>query len=190
MRMGDGNCQRIGRIGRFNTCGRQEPPDHGLHLFLAGVTDTDDAFLHLIRRVFSDMQSCARAREHGNGARLTELHGGRRILVYERLFDSERLRFDARKHIEQCLVKRKQSRRERIIVMGGQDTVRNMEEVPSRDFYRAPTHAGEAGIYAQNAHARHASPAESLALSFWEAPRPRNRNQTAASFRISASDSS
>jgi hypothetical protein len=87
MGVADGDGERIGGIGRVWPGLRQQHPDHVMDLLLLRMTDTDDALLDLVRRVFGKWYSGCRRRQDRHAPRLPELQACARVLAHEGLLD-------------------------------------------------------------------------------------------------------
>jgi aryl-alcohol dehydrogenase-like predicted oxidoreductase len=150
--MGDGRSQRIGRIGLIAARRRQQHLDHGLHLLLAGMADTDHAFLDVIGRIFGNLQIGLCGSQERNRARMTELQSRRGIFGHESLLDRDSGRAVFGDHRAQRAMQGVEPSAEIGLGIAGEHAVADMGQPGAGHVNHAPAHAGEAGIEAQNAN--------------------------------------
>ncbi len=146
----NGGGQRIGSIGLSATGRRQKPPDHGLHLLLAGVADADDAFLDVIGRVLGDLEPGLGAGQKPDRAGVAELERGQWVLGDESLFDRNGIGPQIRDHGRKGRVQRQKPPAEVRFGIAGQDAVADMGKPGAGDIDHAPAHAGQPRIEPQN----------------------------------------
>ena len=190
MGMGNGERERVGRIRRFDASHGQQMPDHRLHLLLARVTNANHAFLHMIGRVFRDLEPRARSSEQSHRTRLAKLEGGGWVLVHESLFDGDGVRLESLYDIRKKIMQNQEARPQSRLCIGRQHAVRNVGKSRTGHFNDAPAHAGEAGIETEDTQPHHGYVANRMRHSLDSPAQGRNRIQAASSLRISESESS
>jgi hypothetical protein len=148
MRMSNGCGKRIGCIGTLDPRRGQETLHHGHDLPLARVTDADDAFLDVVRGIFSNLEAGMGGGQQRHSAGLAELQGSGRIFVYESLFDGDRvwtlLGHDTRKR----RVQGKQPRAQAQLRIACQNTMSDMDKPRAIQHDKPPSHPGQARIKA------------------------------------------
>ena len=150
MRMGDGDRQRIGRIGRFRIGLRQQDLQHHRDLVLVGVAGADHGLLHLVRRVFRHRDAEHRGRQHGDAARLAEFQRGDAVLVDKGLLDRGLRRPEVAEHGGKPLVDRQQPARQRQAVRRLHRAAADEDQPVALALDHAPAGAAQAGVDAEN----------------------------------------
>lgn len=150
MRMGDrdGQCVRGVRSGDGNA--GQQPLDHCVYLFLAGVADADDRFLDQPRRIFTDRDARACRVQQDDAARLPQLQCRLRVAVDEYLLDPRAIGPVGEDQVGERGVERQQPRGERRLRIGPDLSVGNVGEAVAVGQDDAPAGGGQPGIEAED----------------------------------------
>ncbi len=90
MGVGDGDGERVGRVGAGDLHSRQEALDHGVDLRLLRAAGADHRLLDQPRRIFADRDGQAGGGEENDSAGLAELQRRLGIVVDEHLLDRGR----------------------------------------------------------------------------------------------------
>lgn len=90
MGMGDGDGERVCRIGARDPDAGQQPLHHRPNLLLAGAAGTDHRLLHQCRGIFANLDAAPRCGEQHDAAGLAELQGRLGIFVDEYFLDGGR----------------------------------------------------------------------------------------------------
>ena len=87
MGVGDGDRERVGRIGGARVGLGQQEADHGLDLMLLGMAHADHRLLDEVCRIFGDRKPEKRRNQKRDAARMAELERGACILADEGFLD-------------------------------------------------------------------------------------------------------
>ena len=150
MGVGNGDGQRVGRVGTGDLDAGKQPLDHRVDLDLLGIAVADHRFLDQPSGIFADVEPAARRAQQGDPAGLAELERRLRVLVDEHFLDRRRLRRAVGDQRVELAGEVRQALRQRVAAVGLELPVGDMAQPIALGADQAPAGGPKPRIEAED----------------------------------------
>ena len=152
MRMGDGDCQRIGRVGPCEFYARQQDTQHGLHLLFFRFAGANNGFFHKPCGIFGNGRAVARRPQQHHAARLAKLQRRLRVFINEHLFNGREIGAEMIEYHAQFFVQKHEAVRQRQLGVGHDFAIVDMRKAIAFLADNAPAGGAKARVKPKDEH--------------------------------------